>query len=165
MSHECSALLLFLLLLVCGRLFAVIGLLDLFTPLFNGSRLHQCLETFVVLHKLLESVNGLNLAILHPDNAVTSAKDPELMSGQNTALILEKAKNSVIEDVASDMSVDGAERIVHEYDVGIEVNSSGNVKTLLLTTRDGNTTFTNLRHITVGEHINIRLKGTTKRRC
>jgi hypothetical protein len=53
------------------------------------------------------------------------------MSGQNTAFILEKAKNSVIEDVASDVSVDGAERIVHEYDVGIEVNSSGNVETLL----------------------------------
>ena len=118
----------------------------------------------MVLHEFLEGIDGLNLAILHPDNAVTSAKDPELVSGQNTALILEKAKNGVIEDVASDVSVDGAERIVHEYDVGIEVNSSGNVKTLLLTTRDGNTTFTNLRHITVREHINIRLKGATKKR-
>ncbi|KAI6755156.1 hypothetical protein HG531_004262 [Fusarium graminearum] len=103
----------------------------------------------------------LDFSVLHPDDAVTSAQDPELVSGQDTAFILKKTENSIVEDVSSDVGVNSTEWVVHEYNISIEVDSSGNVETLLLTTRDGNTTFADFRQITIGKHIDICLKSAT----
>jgi hypothetical protein len=117
----------------------------------------------MVLHEFLERIDSLNLAVFHPNDAITAAKYPELVGGKDATLILEETKNGIIEDMTANMSVNSAERVVHKNDIGVEVDRSGDIETLLLTSRDGNTTFADFRHIAIGKHIEICLERAARK--
>jgi hypothetical protein len=116
----------------------------------------------VVSHQIVKSIHGLDLAGIHPNNPIATRKNPELVSSKNTALVLEETQNSIIKDVATDVSINGTKGVVHENDIGIKVNGSRNVETLLLATRDCDTTLTNFGKITMWKHVQISLKSTSK---
>ena len=47
----------------------------------------------------------------------------------------------------TDMRINGRKRIIHDYNIGIEVDRSSNVETLFLTTGNCNATFSDLSEI------------------
>ncbi|KAI6766379.1 hypothetical protein HG530_007449 [Fusarium avenaceum] len=62
-------------------LLSIIRLLLILALLLSGGGLQKRLETLVVPHEVLEGVYSLDLAVLHPDDAVTSVEHPQLMGG------------------------------------------------------------------------------------
>ena len=48
---------------------------------------------------------------------------------------------------------------IENLDIGTTVNGSADVYTLLLTARQGDSTFTNLREVTIGEELQIRFQA------
>ena len=51
------------------------------------------------------------------------------------------------------MTVDGAERVVHENDICVKVNGTSDVQTLLLAARDGDASLADLGLVAVREHV------------
>jgi len=115
----------------------------------------------MIPHEIVKCVNGLDPTGFHPDDSITPVEDPELMSRQDPALVLKQAQDSVIKDVAANVGIDGTERVIHDDNVGVEVNGSSNVEALLLSTGDGDASFTNFSHVSIGKHVQILLKSTT----
>src|ERR1700712_2816787 len=61
--------------------------------------------------------------------------------------------------MASNMSIDSRKWIIHKNDIGIKVDSSSNVQTLFLTTRDSDTSLTDFGLIAIRKHLEIGTKS------
>jgi hypothetical protein len=77
----------------------------------------------------------------------------KLVSGQNAAFVLQQSTDSIVHDVATNVRINGAERIVHKHDISVEVDGSGDVHALLLATRNSNATLANLSCVSHRKHV------------
>jgi len=100
--------------------------------LLDCCRLHEGPEAALVAHEVVEGINGLDLAGVHPYNAIAARKHPELVGGEDAALVLEQPEDCIVEDVSTHVGIDSAEGVVHQNDVRIEIDGAGNVQSLLL---------------------------------
>src|SRR5450759_5489728 len=69
---------------------------------------------------------------------------------------MEQATDGIVHNVPTNMSNDSRKWVVHENNLGIEVDCTSDVQTLFLTSRNGDTSLTNLRLVTMGKHFEIR---------
>lgn len=157
--HQCGTrALLFLRLLLLALALVFGDMLLRLVLLRDGRGLHQQLEGRVVSHEVLKSVDGLDPAVFHPDDSVAAVEDPQLMCGQYSGLVFQQPHDRVVEDVATDVGIDGGERIIHEDQLGVEVDGAGHVETLLLTPGNRDTTLPNLRLVALREDFQIGLQ-------
>jgi hypothetical protein len=85
------------------------------------------------------------VAILDPRDNIKSRR---MMCGQDEAFAFKQAKYSFVKDVTSHVGVNSTKRIIHQYNIGIRVDGSCDIKALLPTARDGNTSLANLSLVT-----------------
>jgi len=76
-------------------------------------------------------------------------------------LFLQKSFRSqhIVKDVFANVTVDSTERIVQEIHVGIVVHSPSQTNSLLLTSGQVDSLFTNLGLVASGQHLNVRLQS------
>lgn len=84
------------------------------------------------------------MAIFGPDYSVAAVKNVQLVSGQDSALVLEQPADGIVHNMSSYMCVDGRKRIIHKHTASVKVYGAGDVHSLLLASRNGDATFTNL---------------------
>jgi hypothetical protein len=60
-----------------------------------------------MFHQVVKRIDRLDVSVLHPDDSITTMKDMELMRGKDSTFVFKYAANSVIEDMTTNMGVDG----------------------------------------------------------
>src|SRR5437660_307449 len=63
--------------------------------------------------------------------------------------------------MSTHVSIDSTQRVIQKDNVGIEVDGASNIKTLLLSSADSNTSLSNFSLITIRQHLKIRSESTS----
>lgn len=128
-------------------------------PFLLGRGRHEPPEELAVPHQVIERVDGVDTALLHENDPVAAAEDVQLVRGQDPALVPEEPADGVVHDVAADVGIDGGERVIHEDDIGVEVDGTGDVQALLLAPGHRDAALADLRPVPVWKHLEVGSQG------
>jgi hypothetical protein len=68
---------------------------------------------------------ALDLALIHHDDVVSLSQEVYSMSNQDSSSIFQHAKVNIVDDLLSNMGIQGRDGIIHEIDFLVLVHSSG----------------------------------------
>lgn len=66
----------------------------------------------MVIYEIVIGVVGMDNAIFYPDNPIAVAESPQVVSSKNPAFLFQETNNGLMEDMASDMDINGAEWVI-----------------------------------------------------
>lgn len=101
-----------------------------------------------MIMKLLKSTLSSDAALIHNTDSICQMQKIESMRHHNSGLILTDTLYELLEDVFLDISIKCRQRIIHQQDIPVSIDSSREDNSRFLASRQIYTHFSNLSQIT-----------------
>ncbi len=107
---------------------------------------HYLLKLTIIM-KLLKSTLCSDTALVHNTDSICQMQKIESMRHHDSGLILTNALYELLEDIFLDISVKCRQRIIHQQDIPVSIDSSRQNNSRFLASRQIYTHFANLSQI------------------
>ena len=125
----------------------------------------HCQNLRVLLLDFLIGALTLDCLIVDTNDVITLGQVLDSIGYKYSGLALQFLVDALIKEELANMSIDSSNRIIHNDDVCVRVDGSGEGDSRLLTTREVDTTITNLTHVSTLQNIEIVLHAADMNRA